>query len=295
MLFQLFQLHHNSMLRERNVAQPSDKNDSACAPFSKSGQKKTLSELLRLKLRLQLNINFVAPEMGYFEKIKRLQMYQNAAQSLSHIWDIVRVLLMYFVKRNVCIWMVIESVDICNDATFVEGDKYPVVPEIRRVGEEKRNDGNIYTSSNDSENLSNRRPVETAGSSIRRGVSLNRLPPVLRQADTHEGECLEVAVALGRTVSGSGRARYAAISLRLSPRLPFLCSLINHETRRPTVIPDAHDLEHISTLQSKLIRSPGLVSPQDGNLFARVNVVLGIVVFEERQLLRLLTSQPAGR
>lgn len=48
-------------------------------------------------------------------------MYQNAAQSLSRIWNILRALLMYFVKRNVCISMVIGWVDICNDATFVEG------------------------------------------------------------------------------------------------------------------------------------------------------------------------------
>lgn len=127
-------------------------------------------------------------------------------------------------------------------------------------------------------------------------VAVNRLLPVLGQADADKGKGLHLAAdGRGRVVGAARRVGDTAVALGLPSGFPLLGPLVEHDTSGPAVVPDANHLEHISALEGKLVGCSRLVGPEDGHLVGGVNVVVGIVVLEEGQLLRLLAAGAAGR
>jgi hypothetical protein len=71
----------------------------------------------------------------------------------------------------------------------------------------------------------------------------------------------------------------------LTSGIPFVSPLIHEDTSGPTVVPDANNFEHVTTLKTKFVCGSRLIGPQNGNTVAWVNIVLRVVVFEEWQLL----------
>jgi hypothetical protein len=84
--------------------------------------------------------------------------------------------------------------------------------------------------------------------------------------------------------------RNTAVSLSLSPGFPFVCALIHHNACGPSVVPYAYYFQHITPLQGELVSGTWLVRPKDGHPVPRMDVILRVVILEEWQLLRLLTS-----
>jgi hypothetical protein len=76
----------------------------------------------------------------------------------------------------------------------------------------------------------------------------------------------------------------------LSSSLPLIGLVVKHHTSRPAIIPDTHNLEHISTFQGELIVCARLICPEDSNTVARVDIILRVVILKERQLLGLLAG-----
>lgn len=112
---------------------------------------------------------------------------------------------------------------------------------------------------------------------------------MLWHAYTHQRECFDVAVVLDARFL-SGPVTNARVTLDGSPCLPLVRRLREPDTRGPPVVPDADNLEHVSTLQLELVISSGLVCPENGDGIVRMYVLLGVVIFEELQLLGLTRS-----
>lgn len=77
----------------------------------------------------------------------------------------------------------------------------------------------------------------------------------------------------------------SAVSLGFVLAIVILRSLVDPHARRPSVIPDPDDLEHVASLQFELIASPWLISPQGGHFVVRMDLVFRVIILEGRKLL----------
>lgn len=116
---------------------------------------------------------------------------------------------------------------------------------------------------------------------------------MLRHAYADQRERLDVAVAFSARLP-PGTIAHARVALERSSSLPLICCLGESHTRSPSVVPDTDDFEHVSPLQLKLIVSSGLVRPKHGNGIIWMYVILGVIIFEELQLLRLARGDAIG-
>jgi hypothetical protein len=73
-------------------------------------------------------------------------------------------------------------------------------------------------------------------------------------------------------------------TVALFPMSGFIlfCTLGYADACRPSIIPDAYHLEHLTTVQAKLIARSGLVGPENRNLVTGMDVVLRIIILERR-------------
>jgi hypothetical protein len=72
--------------------------------------------------------------------------------------------------------------------------------------------------------------------------------------------------------------------LSLPASLPLFGAFVHHHARGPSIVPNAHDLEHVTPLQQEFIGSPWLIRPQDSNSITGMYVVLRVIVLEKWQL-----------
>lgn len=129
-----------------------------------------------------------------------------------------------------------------------------------------------------------RRIRHPAAIRLRASIPLNRLLPMLRQANTHKRECLDFSINRLRWVAIPYSRRVGYTTVSLSIVCIVLCSIRNHHSSRPSIVPYTDNLEHVTALKHELVAGAWLVCPKRGYLVARVDLVLGIVVFEVWEL-----------
>src|SRR5271154_1989722 len=112
-------------------------------------------------------------------------------------------------------------------------------------------------------------------------VALNSLLPCLRQAHANKRKGFDLSRRCWRWWSINRPVRYSTVSLSIVLAIVVLSTFVDTDSCRPAIVPDANHLEHIAALQLKLVASPWLIGPQDGDFVVRMDVVWRIIILEE--------------
>src|ERR1700737_2693664 len=78
-----------------------------------------------------------------------------------------------------------------------------------------------------------------ARASLGRSIPLDRLSPVLGEADADKRECFDFTTDWWRGFSSTGTIRYSTVTLSILFRIPFVRALVYHHTCCPAIVPYA--------------------------------------------------------
>lgn len=117
--------------------------------------------------------------------------------------------------------------------------------------------------------------------------SVDDLSPMLRKTDADQRERLDISHGHRRCGRPMRAIRHSTVALFSVSCVVIFGILGDSNSCSPAVVPNADDLQHIATVQRKLVVCARLVCPQGGNTITGSNVILRVIILERRKLLGL--------